>query len=58
MIAFVGLVASIALAVAYRGKINDGLHDVLQEGLNKYDNDTETEELIDLTQTEVSLYVL
>jgi len=48
-------VASIALAFAYRGKINDGLHNVLKEGLDKYDNDTETQKLIDMIQTEVSL---
>jgi len=54
LIAFVGLVASVALAVVYRGKISDSLHDALEEGLDKYDNDTGCQEAVDLMQSQVS----
>jgi len=47
-------VAGIAVAVVYRDKINDGLHDVLEDGLKKYDNDTGCQKAIDFMQTEVS----
>lgn len=53
LIAFVGLVAGIALAVVYRVRISDRLHDALQEGLNKYDNDTGCQEAVDLMQSQV-----
>jgi len=53
LIAFVGLVASVALAVVYRGKISDSLHDALEEGLDKYDNDTGCQEAVDLMQSQV-----
>jgi len=55
LIAFVGLVASVALAVVYRGKISDSLRDALQEGLNKYDNDTDCQEAVNLMQSQVGL---
>jgi len=54
LIAFVGIAAGIAVAVVYRDKLNEGLHDVLKEGLNKYDNDTGCQKAIDFMQTEVS----
>jgi len=54
VIAFAGLVASIGLAYEYRGKVSDSLHDILKEGLNKYDNDTGLQKAIDLMQNEVS----
>lgn len=54
MIAFTGLVSSIALAYIYRGKITDSLHGILKKGLDKYDNDTGCQEAIDLMQSEVS----
>ena len=49
--------ASIALAAVYRDKINDGLHGVLEDGLNKYGNDTGCTEAIDLMQSEVRRHV-
>jgi len=55
LIAFVGLVGSVALAVVYQGKISDSFHDALQEGLNKYDNDTDCQEAVDLMQSQVEL---
>lgn len=58
LIAFVGLLASIALAYVYRGKIDNSLHDVLREGLKKYDNDTGCEKAVDLMQTEVGIVSL
>jgi len=57
VIAFAGLVASIGLAYEYRGKVSDSLHDILKEGLNKYDNDTGLQKAIDLMQNEVSQWI-
>ena len=53
LIAFVGLVAGTAVAVVYRGRISDTLHDALKDGLSKYDNDTGCQEAVDLMQSQV-----
>ena len=53
LIAFAGLMASVALGVVYRVKISDSLHDALKEGLSKYDNDTGCQEAVDLMQSQV-----
>jgi len=58
LIAFVGLMASVALGVVYRVKISDSLHDALKEGLSKYDNDTECQEAVDLMQSQVRQHLL
>jgi len=54
LIGFVGLVVGIVVACVFRGKITGGLHDILKDGLNKYDNDTGSQKAIDLMQQQVS----
>jgi len=53
LIAFVGVIASIALAFVYQAKVTNSLRDILHDGLNKYDNDTGCQKAVDLMQSQV-----
>ena len=54
LIAFIGVVAGVALAGIFHGKITNSLHGIMEVSLHKYDNDTGCQEAVDFMQSRVS----